>query len=170
MLERDIYIEKLETLLKDNSKFVILNEDPTIKREGKLTRFLLNLKKSNKISENLYQRIRPSGSQPARLYGLPKIHKQNYPLRPVYSSINSFNYNLSKELARMISPFIKSEYTIKNTFTFVKEVWDEKFKTSVLASFDVSSFITSIPLNETIEITLNYVFKDNTTFQGMAKN
>ena len=46
------------------------------------------------------KQIRPCGSLCARIYGLPKIHKVGLPLRPVVSSIDGFNYRLSKYLAK----------------------------------------------------------------------
>ena len=41
------------------------------------------------------------GGQPARLYGLAKVHKVNTPLRPVLSLRGSSYYNLNKVLAKL---------------------------------------------------------------------
>ena len=41
------------------------------------------------------------GWQPARLYGLTKVHKLNTPLRPVLSMPSSSYYNLNKVLAKI---------------------------------------------------------------------
>ena len=40
------------------------------------------------------------------MYGLPKIHKKETPLRPIVSSIGSVSYQTSKELARILSPLV----------------------------------------------------------------
>ena len=37
------------------------------------------MKKKDEISEALYMRLRQTGAQPARLYGLAKVHKQGTP-------------------------------------------------------------------------------------------
>ena len=50
------------------------------------------------------------------LYGLPKIHKKDVPLRPIISNCNSPTYRLSKYLAKQLSPllgtFPKAHYLI----------------------------------------------------------
>ena len=50
----------------------------------------------------LYNSLRTSGSQPPRIYGLPKVHKPNVPLRPIVSCIGSSLYQLSKYVASLI--------------------------------------------------------------------
>ena len=46
----------------------------------------LNCVKLWKLSR---QQLKPSGCNFTRLYGLPKIHKVNCPIRPILSMINS---------------------------------------------------------------------------------
>ena len=43
------------------------------------------MKKKDEISEALYTWLRSMEEQPARLYGLKKVHKQGTPLPPVLS-------------------------------------------------------------------------------------
>ena len=45
MLDRKIYNNAIEEIISDTSKFKKLNEDPTLKREASLQRFLCKLKK-----------------------------------------------------------------------------------------------------------------------------
>jgi len=35
------------------------------------------------MCDNLVKGLHPIGSQPAKLYGLPKVHKNRIPLRPI---------------------------------------------------------------------------------------
>ena len=37
-----------------------------------------------------------SGTKPGILYGLPKVHKRDVPLRPILSSIGTAGYNTAK--------------------------------------------------------------------------
>ena len=71
----------------------------------------------NLCSENLrkmvilYENIYPKDSQPARIYGLPKMHKyrgpnSTPPFRPIVSSIGTYNYNLAKYLCNFLLPHI----------------------------------------------------------------
>ena len=157
-------------MLADKTKFKPLAEDPTIKREEKLIRCLLKLLNEKKITQEFYKDVRPNGSQPARLYGLAKVHKNNHPLRPICSSVNSFNYKLSSELAKILSPYATNQYTIRNTFTFVDELQGMNSTSCHIASFDVSSLFTSIPLDTTITIALDYLYENATIINGSSRN
>ena len=89
-LNRDDYVKKTEVILEDHSKFKIITEDylkTTIKHGDKVIRFLQKFKKEKNIDDPLYQQLYPSGSRPGVLYGLPKIHKEGVPMRPILSSI-----------------------------------------------------------------------------------
>ena len=57
----------------------------------------------------------------------PKIHKIKEksdvpPLRPIVSSINSYNYNLASYLCELITPFIPLAHCTKDSFTFIKNI------------------------------------------------
>ena len=45
----------------------------------------------------MYDRLRPIGSQPPRLYGLAKVHKTNTPMRPVLSMPGSAYNEIAKQ-------------------------------------------------------------------------
>ena len=47
----------------------------------------------NKIDKKMASHLTPKHSVSPRIYGLPKVHKENMPLRPIVSSINSPCYN-----------------------------------------------------------------------------
>ena len=68
-----------------------------------LNSILHKLMKQGKISEKIYRRLRTTGSQPARLYGLAKVHKSVTTLRPVLSIPGSSYENLNK----FLSPFFE---------------------------------------------------------------
>ena len=58
---------------------------------------------------------------PPILYGVPKIRKENIPIRPVLSYINAPSYRLCKELNRILPKLtnFKSKYSVKNFFEFI---------------------------------------------------
>ena len=120
MLDRKIYNSAIEEIISDTSKFKKLNEDPTLKREASLQGFLSKLKK-NFFNEIEYDKLYPSGSAPARIYGTHKIYKfsssNSFPkLRPRFSSIATFNCNLPRFLCDFISPLVPNDYSCKDTF------------------------------------------------------
>ena len=96
ILNRDEYIKKLSDIISDTSKFKKLSADPTLLREGQLQSSLRNLKNKKFFTKEVYDKIYPSGSKPASIYGLPKIHKLNVQrnklsLRPIVFSTGTYN-------------------------------------------------------------------------------
>ena len=166
ILDRKQYDEAIMDLISDHSKFEQLIEDPTKKREGSLQRFLRKLKKEEFLSEQQYKKIYPNGTSPARIYGLPKMHKykdsDHFPkFRPIVSSISTFNYNLAKYLCSLLSPLVPSTHSCKDTFTFVNDIKCSNLTNKFFVSYDVTSLFTNIPLHETINLAVNTIIDSN---------
>lgn len=64
-----------------------------------------SLLKNKSISHIVYHDLFTSGSVPGILYGLPKIHKSNYPARPLLSAISTYTYTVAKFLVLLLQPF-----------------------------------------------------------------
>ena len=127
ILDRNKYNENILKLISDQSKFKKLTSDVTKQREEQLKKFLRRLKNKNFFTDAEYYKIYPKGSQPALIYGLPKIHKSypkgSYPpFRPIVSSIGTYNYNLSKYLCSLLTPILPTQHCTKDSFTFEKEI------------------------------------------------
>ena len=75
----------------ENGPYQLLNKDPTERLTRKLSERLLTLKRSEHLTEAVYNKISPRDKQPPRIYGLPRIHKANAPLRPISSCLNKYN-------------------------------------------------------------------------------
>ena len=83
----------------DATKFKLLTPElikATLNQENKLRNFLKELKRENVITNELYDKLCSTGSRPGILYGLPKVHKVNVPLRPILSALGTHSYNLAK--------------------------------------------------------------------------
>ncbi|CAF1407553.1 unnamed protein product [Rotaria sp. Silwood1] len=125
-----------------------------------LIRKLKQLKNNGFITEKEYNFCRPTGSQPARIYGLPKIHKIGAPLRPIVSASGTFNCNLAKLLANKLDHLRKNGTIITNTFAFVDELLALEFDNSQIkmVSLDITSLFTNVPLQHTIQIFLDKLY------------
>ena len=131
---------------------------------------LKTLKNKDLFTDESYDKIYPSGSKPASIYGLPKIHKlninkDNLSLRPIISSIGTYNYNLSKFLTNLLAPVIPTTNCTKDSFTFCEEIKKVRATNKFLISYDVCSLFTSIPLTETIDIAADLLFEYNPDFK-----
>ena len=115
-----------------------------------MTEVLINLKKEKLITSSMFDRLRPKGSKAPRFYGLPKVHKEDYPLRPIVSAISSPTYNLSKFVSKMISPLVgKTDSFVKNSRDFAELVKKEKLESDeIMVSFDVKSLFTNVPVTK----------------------
>ena len=81
---------------------------------------------NDKINKDEYDKICPKGSRSGILYGNPKIHKQVVDnllkFRPILSTINTPGCNLAKFLIPTLEPLTHNEFTIKDSFSFGKEM------------------------------------------------
>ena len=166
IMNRDKYMDKCIDIL-NTEQFKKLNKDSTSTLENKVQRLVRKIK--SKIPVQLYSKIYPTGSQPAKFYGTAKVHKvpeggslDQLPLRPIVANTSSATYHLAKYLAKLLSPLCTSEYTIQSTADFIKKIKEEKVPEGFqLVSFDVKSLFTSVPLEDTIEIILHRIYDNN---------
>ena len=98
--------------------------------------------------------LRRSDGLSPRLYGLPKIHKSGIPLRPIVSFVNSPTYNVSRYLARILSPIVGNTVnTVKNSAHFAEFIRGETLDADkMLVSFDVVSLFTKMPVDHAIKV------------------
>ena len=70
-------------------------------------------------------------------------------LRPILSAICTPGYNLAKSLIPILEPLTHNESTVKDSFSFAKEITN--YDSSLfMSSLVVESLFTNIPLKETI--------------------
>ena len=175
ILDKKDYLDKMETILSDPRIFEnCSHDDPKLKilrTEDKINRFIKKLKDKGSITENEYKNLYVCGSSPSVLYGLPKVHKLNLPLRPIVSSVNTPQYKLAKFIIPEISNLSKNEYVLENSKDLINsvshlDIQDNHF----MCSFDVESLFTNIPLKETINIVVNSIYNNNNNIRNMNRN
>ena len=105
--------------------------------------------------------LKSSGSKPGILYGLPKVHKRDIPMRPILSTVGTHNYKLSRWLCSKLVDCCKSDFSVLDSFHFAKEIADVKNDNYCMASFDISSLFTNVPIEETNDIILKNLFPPN---------
>jgi len=143
-LNKNEYNDNMMTILNDITKFLDLgpaiSNDNTAKIETQIQRRLLQLNKKKLISKTEYKAIRPTGSQRPRMYGLPKTHRKDVPLRPILSMTGSAQHELAKWLTCLLQAVLQhlSANCVSDSFTFVEEVRN--------FTFSPSSSVSSVPL------------------------
>ena len=125
---------------------------------------LKTLLEKKAISKPLYNHLRvsPGCSKPALFYGLPKIHKENVPLRPIVSHTGHALYNTAKYLSRLLSPFAKIMRSHVENSSHLAEILKNTSieEDEVLVSFDVKSLFTSVPVQPAIECVRKILLAD----------
>ena len=106
------------------------------------------------------------------MYGLPKVHKTDTPLRPILSANNTSSYNLSKFLVPKLNHLTTNEFTLKNSYEFSNFITTiPNSNNYVMCSFDTVSLFTNIPLDETLKICLNQLFpNEDSVYEGFDKS
>ena len=158
VMDRTDYLQKMYTIIDDPSTFRAIDTDTTMKNEDRLTRILRDLKKEEFISDEEYSLARPVGAMPARLYGLPKLHKKDTPLRSVMSATKTVGYGLGKVLTRRLNHLRQSPYVVKDSFDFVEKIKKSTNADKTMVSVDVKSLFTNVPLTYTIKGTAPHSF------------
>ena len=83
-------------------------------------------------------------------------------MRPILSATDTYNYALAKWLDAMLKPLSVNEHTITDIFAFTNEIRRVKINPGeILVSYDVSSLLTNVPLDETIDILALKPFENN---------
>ena len=158
IMDKKDYLEKMQVIINDTSKFKPLGPvdkfDNTTKLEDNIVKFLKHLVSTKEISQDICDCVKPVGSIRPRIYGLPKLHKKAVPLRPILSMVNSPQHKLAKFLNLLLEPVLKyySDYMIKDSFSFVETIRNIKANNTCVATFDVKSLFTNVPLKEVIDI------------------
>jgi hypothetical protein len=97
ILDKRSYEEKIRQLLEDKNTYDELPHDATEITTDKIINELIMMRNERAIPERITNYILPD--KPSRtplFYGLPKIHKQGIPLRPIVSGCNGPTDNLSE--------------------------------------------------------------------------
>ena len=125
--------------------------------------FLKKLKEGKYISNKVYNTLYPHGSHPGIIYGLAKVHKPlvngTPKFRPILSALNTSTYKWAKLFVPHLKFLTINEYTVSDSFEFCKEI-QRQDSSLFMASLDVDSLFTNVPLEETLDICVQKL-KDN---------
>ena len=155
VMDKTDYHDKMNALVNNKQTYEELKRHPTPVLQRKLNSTLLTLKKTNTIDTQRHYRLRSSVPQPPKLYGLPKLHKPGFPMRPIVSFCGFPTYQLFKYLTTIVQPLTdKSRRKLQSTEDFINATKTVQIPDDYkLVSFDVKSLFTSIPLQLALQCT-----------------
>jgi hypothetical protein len=168
IMNKEEYDKKCLELLCTTT-YTTTQTDPTPKYEKIIQKTCLDLKKQEKISEQEYKWIVPRNSCIPNFYGLPKLHKEGVPMRPIVNFRNSPSYALAQHLNPILQSITKNTFTVKNSYEFVDRLKKIKVKPGyVSCSFDVVSLFTNVPQEDTITY-IKQRLKEETKWKDITK-
>jgi len=144
------YVSKMKDHLYNSGSYKKLEENPI----SKITRLVKKAIKDTNLDDKLKKRLTPDNEITPRIYGAPKVHKKEVPLRPIVNTIGSPTYELAKYVASILAPLVgKTSSYIKDSNQFVNFIKNTTVDPEdKLVSFDVVQLFTKIPLDEAIQV------------------
>ena len=155
-MDNSAYLEKANSLLSDTVTYRALLSNPVERVRREFKKNLLTLIASCPDAQ-ICEQLMPRTSNLSYFHAIPKIHKDNIPLRPIVSNIGSVNRPLSKWISKYTSPYIGtfSPSHIRNSLEFTSKLSELSGEVDVtrlkMVSFDVASLFTNVPVEEVLD-------------------
>ncbi|GAB0087380.1 serine protease snake-like [Sergentomyia squamirostris] len=144
------------TIVSDTSKIKPTKTTNTITAENKSKALVMRMYKENHINLFMRRKLTTHNSKTPRMYGHPKIHKENMPLRQIVSCIKSPTYKLSKFINEILTPIANKEgYSVKNSYEFVERIRNTEVPPGyIMISLDIVALFPNIPRALALEIVI----------------
>ena len=122
IMDKPDYTRRMMLILEDK-KYTPLRRDQTVKVENRFASILKRLCREGHMDEKLCDSLTPQYFSAPQMYGLPKVHKDGTPMRPIMSAIGSPSYKLAKKLSRIRTPQAgNTMHAVKNSTSFVYRI------------------------------------------------
>jgi predicted GIY-YIG superfamily endonuclease len=190
VMNKDDYDRKMGEIVNNTQNYSVKHTEYPKKVKNKLTKLCTDLTnnkkdalnaevKDNKITntakDNLIKEYKKEiklvksddTNKTPHIYGAPKIHKENVPLRPIVSTIDSSMRNLETHLKHILTPLSNNSiYNVKNPKQVLEKLnsinIDENTR---CCSFDVVNMFNNIPRQKLLTILKTELEKDITLIE-----
>lgn len=153
-ISKSDYISRINNIVGDTAKYKLIDKDPTGKLQKLNNDIVEKLYKAGNISQMEKNKLKTNVSIAPRLYGVPKIHKEDFPLRPICSFVNSPSYELCRYITNILKRITEdSKYNVKDSLQFKGKIKEQRIQNcEKLVSFDVVNLFPSIPVDLALHI------------------
>ena len=161
IMDTSLYITKTEEHLADPSTYKEHNSDATKAMRNDVFFILDYLYNTHRLDDVTKHHLTPPKPESTPLlYGLPKVHKPNIPLRPLVSACDSLTDQLLNYVTHFIQPLVEilpSYIRDRKHFLQLLESLPPLPENAILVTADVASLYTNIPHKEGTEFVLHYM-------------
>jgi hypothetical protein len=98
------------------------------------------------------------------LRGLPKVHKDGTPIRPLVDYTTAPTFKLAKKLESILKNHmvLNNSYSLKNSFDLIDKTKHlNVLPHQILASFDIVNLYTNVPVHDTLALVDNILRQSN---------
>ena len=153
------YLTKMDTLLQDTNVYSPTN----LTAIEKSTKDFIS--KFKQLTDKSWHNLIEYHPKIPTLYGLPKTHKPNVPLRPITSAIGSTPHRIAKAISKILTPLLGtiSPSHIRHSGHLLEQIRNINTNDMLLASLDVESLYTNIPVDKCLEALRDHLKKTKPT-------
>ena len=162
IMNKPDYVNKVESFLK-HKDFIPLNKDPTLSFNKTVKNFIKDSQLTTSVSE--LKSLTNMNPQTPKLYGLPKLHKHDIPIRPVVSYTSAPSYKLAFKYNTIFKDHsqFSPKHSVKNSLDLIDKLKPLTLpQNGILVSFDVSSLFINVPVHQTLRIATKLLSNNNT--------
>ena len=166
MYKKD-YEQKMNNLLSGAEYEKITNTNFKTDQETHVTKTIQRMRKAFPLATDELKLMLPiTPTRTPHMYGSPKTHKIDIPMRPIVSSIDSLTRNIEKYLKTILQPLTKnSNFNLTNSYQALEIIKDAPVDQNTrMCSFDVKNMFTSIPRDELYTVLKTRLENDTTLF------
>lgn len=165
IMHKDSYFEKMDNLVNSTEDYLPIPNIDIQASEDRVNNFVNQLIDSGAISIMDKHKYSDKNTNPSQIYGLIKIHKKDYPVRPIVSSCGSSGFKLAGFLTETLTDiFNDMGHHVKDTPHVIEKIKDVTLDPDdILISFDVVSMFTNIPIDHMITL----MRKKQNTIEGI---
>ena len=155
-MSKTAYTDKILSLLQDDTTFRKEKYSYNAKMTTAVGDLIHAWTTAGFISEEQGLAMKISCPLPPRIHGLPKLHKEGTPLRPIVDFRNSPTYFLAKFLGKsLLRSNIPDDRSCSNSYEFLRTLRDHHDPPGddySLVSFDVTSLFTNVPIDVALQL------------------
>lgn len=148
------YISKMLNLITANNDYIEIPSIDIEALQNKNNKFIDQLVAGGTISETSSKQYKDFCCNPARMYGLIKVHKNDKPARPITSACDSPGFKLASFFSQLLSNLYNEQgLHLRNSNDIIEKLYSTTIEDDeMLASFDVVSMFTNITIDLMLSI------------------
>ncbi|XP_076038162.1 rha [Oratosquilla oratoria] len=155
ILDTNTYLEKMDSLLENPTKFQRLQKDPCESLKKKINTLIQEANRGSKFFNKVIGDFKPG-----YCYGTVKTHKPGNPLRPIIAQLSTPTYPVAKTLNNLLSPYVPTGRSVSSAAEFI-DLLRTAPPCQDIASLDAESLFTHVNVDETISYILDRVYRSD---------